>query len=496
MFYENSAPPQQQLPSDSSKRVNLYFEQLRGEILTVLDAEAGSREIIRRLEDELSVYKRAYAGLEAERRTSERLKLEADKQKDDLENQLKGHRIITLLDGDGAIFHSDLIAQGQSGGHVAAQKLSDAILQYLTANHGVNHYQVWIFVFVNKRGLLDTFGRARLSAAKIKFEEFVMGFNQAAERFMIIDVGSGKEAADAKIKVLLDDEIRLPQTQKIIFGGCHDNGYVTTLRSQITAGFKQKLILLRGYTDMAAGINDLDLPTITIPDLFLPQKLVPVGGSFSNPSTTAPLARSIPTQIVTPQVHDVTFSAIKTPVQEAFEALPFASVDTEPVPSSLKTLPSYSSAVQTITQKRAITPELDSSGSTSSSDGTDDSLPVIRPSLTNAKSRRVNPNIPLSKHKPPPCTLFFLSTCKHGAECKYGHDYILEAEHFTEIRVNAKKSPCPSKNKGEICLWGDECCYGHHCPLTTKCHFFKQGRCKFIGVDMHKEPKSQSGDKA
>jgi hypothetical protein len=27
-----------------------------------------------------------------------------------------------------------------------------------------------------------------------------MGFNQAAERFMIVDVGSGKEAADAKIK--------------------------------------------------------------------------------------------------------------------------------------------------------------------------------------------------------------------------------------------------------------------------------------------------------
>lgn len=68
-----------------------------------------------------------------------------------------------------------------------------------------------------------------------------MGFNQAAERFIIVDVGSGKEAADAKIKgktprcnfacefqvsilisdplALLEDEIRLPQTEKIIFGG-------------------------------------------------------------------------------------------------------------------------------------------------------------------------------------------------------------------------------------------------------------------------------------
>lgn len=50
---------------------------------------------------------------------------------------------------------------------------------------------------------------------------------------------------------------------------------------------------------------------------------------------------------------------------------------------------------------------------------------------------------------PPPCTLFYLSNCKHGAECKYAHDYILEPEHFQEIRSNAKKSPCPARNKGE-----------------------------------------------
>ena len=50
---------------------------------------------------------------------------------------------------------------------------------------------------------------------------------------------------------------------------------------------------------------------------------------------------------------------------------------------------------------------------------------------------------------PPPCTLFYLSNCKHGAECKYAHDYILEPEHFQEIRLNAKKSPCPSRNKGK-----------------------------------------------
>lgn len=152
----------------------------------------------------------------------------------------QGHRIIALLDGDGAIFNSQIISQGQSGGRYAAQKLSEAIIQHLTSTIGTNHYQLWVYIFLNKRGLLDTFGRVGLLAAKVKFEEFILGFNQAAERFIMVDVGGAKEAADAKIKgerhavavidsliqflstALLEDEIKLPQTEKIIFGGTHD----------------------------------------------------------------------------------------------------------------------------------------------------------------------------------------------------------------------------------------------------------------------------------
>ena len=104
------------------------------------------------------------------------------------------------MDGDGAIFNPQLISQGQAGGHSAAQKLSDAITYHLTSTVGSNHYQLWVYIFLNKRGLMDTFGRVGLLTAKTKFEEFTLGFNQAAERFMIVDVGGAKEAADAKIK--------------------------------------------------------------------------------------------------------------------------------------------------------------------------------------------------------------------------------------------------------------------------------------------------------
>jgi hypothetical protein len=56
--------------------------------------------------------------------------------------------------------------------------------------------------------------------------------------------------------------------------GCHDNGYVTTIRSHITSGFKDKLILLQSYAEHAAGFDGLELPVLAIPDLFISQKLV------------------------------------------------------------------------------------------------------------------------------------------------------------------------------------------------------------------------------
>ena len=58
--------------------------------------------------------------------------------------------------------------------------------------------------------------------------------------------------------------------------GCHDNGYVTTLRSHITSGSGDKLILLQSYDEVASGIVALNLPIISIPNLFLSQKLAPI----------------------------------------------------------------------------------------------------------------------------------------------------------------------------------------------------------------------------
>jgi hypothetical protein len=60
-----------------------------GEVQSLLSSEALCRDQIQKLESELSVYKRAYAHVDGERRRLETFKEEAEKQMGLLENQLK-----------------------------------------------------------------------------------------------------------------------------------------------------------------------------------------------------------------------------------------------------------------------------------------------------------------------------------------------------------------------------------------------------------------------
>ncbi|KAJ6539204.1 hypothetical protein B0H19DRAFT_347372 [Mycena capillaripes] len=446
-----ATPNPSHVSQEYQKRIEFGFDQLKNEVLNFLSHERSSQDTIRKLENDLNVYKLALGALETECGRLRKLQDETVKEKEILQDSIKGHRVITLIDGDGAIFSKDLISQGQQGGHRAARSLSDSVVQFLSANYGARPYQLWVYLFYNKRGLTDTFNRVGLGSLNKTFEDFVVGFNQATERFIMVDVGSTKEAADVKLKVHLKDDIRLPQTFKVVFGGCHDAGYISTLHSQITAGFREKLILLKGYTQMATAIAELELPSLEIPNLFITQKLVPTN------RWTTPL--NSPNQMVTDN-------------------------DTVPDESSkmslgeLDEMDSTGASYSRVLQRAA--PNLREKSTRERSPSTEASWESSYAHATPG-TRHVNPDVRLSKQKPPPCTLFYLSTCKHGSKCKYGHDYLLNAEHFQEMRDNARLGPCPMINRGEVCTWGDACCYGHVCPHSSKCPFFKLGSCKFKG---------------
>jgi hypothetical protein len=109
-------------------------------------------------------------------------------------------RIAVLLDGDGAIFLPHLISLGQAGGQKAATLLLDGVKEYILSLGETRQLQISVYIFFNKRGLTETLSRCGHHSARVRFDEFITGFNQATERFMMVDVGGDKEAADSKMR--------------------------------------------------------------------------------------------------------------------------------------------------------------------------------------------------------------------------------------------------------------------------------------------------------
>jgi hypothetical protein len=94
-----------------------------------------------------------------------------------------------------------MIRDGYSGGKAAAALLTRGINEHimLEQDGAPPRGQLWVSVFCNKSGLSETLNQHQLCTPD-EFEAFWIGFNQASPFFSMVDVGAGKEAADAKIK--------------------------------------------------------------------------------------------------------------------------------------------------------------------------------------------------------------------------------------------------------------------------------------------------------
>jgi hypothetical protein len=106
--------------------------------------------------------------------------------------QANERQVICVIDGDGTIFSRDLVERGREGGLAAIRLLTDAIDDYLLDEPT---YKLWIYCFMNKRGLARPLG-----VMDTTFDEFIAGFNQANGTAFLVDIGYGKEAADARIR--------------------------------------------------------------------------------------------------------------------------------------------------------------------------------------------------------------------------------------------------------------------------------------------------------
>ncbi|KAI0801289.1 hypothetical protein C8Q74DRAFT_1454658 [Fomes fomentarius] len=402
---------------------------------------------VEELERELSVWKEAFKTADGDRKVLNKtvLKLERNIGALKEDNPL----ILCLIDGDGNIFSADLIKQGQGGGRQAAMLLTMGLTDYLAsldpaAAFSPSRGQIWLSIYCNKNGLLETLINNSICTME-EFEAFVLGFNQASPLFSIVDVGNGKEAADSKIKEYLRVFTRFPQTTKVFFGGAHDNGYTSTLNLLQNEGLLDKVVLLKGYKDLAHEINNLNLPQLEIEGVFIQKKL-----QTNGKQKVVAAAAAAASAAVTP----ATYSP-KPPKQPPLQAQDNRSYFSKPgTPSN-----------------------------------------VAKPATPVRKPRPLDPLQPLHKQKPPPCNFFYLARCNNGDHCKYEHNYPLTQDQVAELRVNAKKWPCPAINNGNKCPLGEHCIMNHFCPKGAKCVFRKQGKCKFVGTAPFKAKKKSTKPK-
>ncbi|KIJ21720.1 hypothetical protein PAXINDRAFT_165129 [Paxillus involutus ATCC 200175] len=377
------------------------------------------RDRVNELEQELSVWKLAFKTAETEKNDLQKNLLKLEKSigsmKDD--NPL----FLCLIDGDGNIFSQELLTAGHTGGRQAAMLLTKGLTDYMveTDAESSGRGQVWLTVYCNKSGLMDTLVNNDICTVG-DFEAFVLGFNQSSPLFSIVDVGGGKEAADAKIKECLRIFTRFPQTSRVFFGGGHDNGYTSTLSHLENEGLLKKIILLRGYQTLAAELQHFDLHQLHLEGVFMANKLP---SNHKKTHTTSSIGMRAPendkSHHLSQEFYPATLSGSATPGKN-------------------------------------------------------------RPFL-----RYLDPSLPLNKNNPRPCTFFYLSKCKQGDKCTYGHNYYMTPENLAELRANAKKSPCPMVNRNQPCPYGQSCPSGHLCPKGAKCPYKKTGKCKFSGRTMH-----------
>ncbi|KAF8336368.1 uncharacterized protein EI90DRAFT_2992437 [Cantharellus anzutake] len=322
---------------------------------------------------------------------------------------------LALIDGDGCIFTSQYWKQGKEGGRLAAAVLH----QTLSAEAGRLPY-LHTVIYFNRKGLADTLC-ANGVCSRAEFEDFVIGFNQSAHLFTMVDVGQRKEAADAKIREMLRLFAHLPQTKLILFGGGHDNGYATDLSALRTERLLDKVVLLKGYTQLAREVESLEVPTKTVEGLFFEHKL-PYSGAWK---------KEYPGQ-------DVERATSPTP------SMPFGGTWKK---EFLSHVPDRASSP---------TPPPVSNLQTKS-----DNIYIMPANADPRRGRPIDFTKPLMYQTVKLCKAYYLvsSGCQYGARCKFAHDYELNTSLVAKFRNEVASITCADFRNGGCN--SKDCIYGH-----------------------------------
>ncbi|KAM0421402.1 hypothetical protein ACHAPT_010756 [Fusarium lateritium] len=399
--------------------------------------------------------------------------------------QTKDPYVAVLVDGDGAKFQDSLLQEPEEGANDAALALKQHVVDYLRDTNIGSDITIFARVFANVRDLAQSLRLSGIINHDEKFWRFVTNFTNARAEFDFVDVGSGKENADSKIRRMLKyyhDDVRC---KKIFFVACHDAGYAHDLRPYMDYIDDQggRLVLVE-TTPAAMRIKKLGLPITRFENVFrdgllqnetrvLPHVSPPRKLPSPPPPPPSLQPRLQPATTTTTTTTTTTATATSTTVKSGNGGI------------STKYKGSYAAA--------------GGSGSHQNIDVGTTRPRALKVIELNVDGVRLDPppripgNIPaqdtykrkLAEAKGQAfCNSHYLSgSCQWGANCTREHDRKLTPDELVIHRYKARSCPCFG---GPLCA-DFSCPMSHHCPLDPYCT--RGNDCKFRSTkaygDMH-----------
>jgi len=231
----------------------------------------------------------------------------------------------------------------------------------------------------------------------------------------------------------------------ILFGGCHDNGYLNILEP-----YKRDIIVaprlsLLESTPAEYGYRNLGFEMVSFKNVFR-QDPLPANGYLAQPlrAATTPLT---PTQNIPYQPKPIGPPSASVPQPAPPATSSWATIGGPAPPQTINTIPSS----KALTGRKAI--------------------------LLNINDQRLDPKL----GKPEPLSMarlnsrikeqkvcnnyHLLGKCSNGNGCGYSHGDRLDAKEQLALRQKARERVCPA---GSDCRDVD-CFLGHQCPRDDKC---------------------------
>ncbi|KAF2499390.1 hypothetical protein BU16DRAFT_535752 [Lophium mytilinum] len=186
------------------------------------------------------------------------------------------YRILAFVTN--ALKFKDSYYRSSDGGRKAAMDLYAHVQEYLRrAKPALASLPIMIKAFANSDGLSKLLVNVKIIQSSGALWDFAKSFSQAHAMSDFVLVGNGKDRADEKVKGIFEQFVKNPTCRHIVFGACHDNGYVRMLEKYAGDSIIAERVTLLHSFEIGREFHALNFQSTRMEDLFRAESVQSLG---------------------------------------------------------------------------------------------------------------------------------------------------------------------------------------------------------------------------